>query len=205
MNNMAGLPPRDEPAALYTPWIGWAYVSLVVIFMVCASALSWPLPELAFRSDNSPVSWLSSAQLWAIGVIVARLLVEQAIPRLLGTVLLLAMVVMAFDEQFMLHELWKYGCDEWFDACRYAWVRDGPIVLVGVGGVAAAAWLHQVIPPGWARGHLWSSIALGVFALTLDLCDPVPAWSAYEEAFEVLAEAWFMACLLGLRGHNPVD
>lgn len=192
-------------AGAYAPWIGLPYILFVALFMVTATVLSWPLPEMAFRSDNSPVSWLSSAQLWAIAVIVARLLTERAVPLAAGIVLLVAMIAMAFDEQFMFHELWKYSCGDWFELCRYAWVRDGPMVLVGVGGVATAAWLHLVIPPGWARLYLWSGIALGVVALSVDLLDPLPMLTAYEEGFEVLAEAFFLACLLGLRAQKTME
>lgn len=185
-----------------TTHLGWpllTYLPVILVFMAGALFIYWPIPELAFRSDNSPVSWLSSAQLWAMAVVCLRLTVEQTVPRVLGLWLFLAMVVMSFDEQFMLHEQWKFGCQAWVSQCQYVWVRELPMLMVGFGGMATAVWLHRVVPHRLARAQLWAAIGVGVFALSMDLLHIASEWAAYEEAFEVLAEALFLSFLLGLQ------
>lgn len=193
------------PVSGYSRWVSVSYVAVVLLFMATAAALYWPMPELGFRSDNSPVSWLSSAQLWALAVIAGRLLLERALPFPLGLFLVLAMVAMAFDEQFMFHEQWKYGCSDWFELCRYSWARDAPMAMVGIGGVAATVWLHRTISPGLGRLQLWAGIGLGLLALSMDLFGLLRAMAAYEEALEVLAEACFLSCLLGLHPRSPLQ
>ena len=180
-------------------WPMAVYVPLIVIFMALAAVGAWPLPEMAFRSDNSPISWLSSAQLWSLAVIAIRLTFDRALPLALGLWLVIATAAMAFDEQFMLHEQWKYGCTDWFALCRYAWVRELPMLAVGLGGIVTALWLHASIQPGWARWQLWAAIGTGLFALSMDVLHVSDDLAAYEEGFEVLAEAIFVSCLLGLR------
>lgn len=185
-------------------WPMAIYLPSVVLFMSVAAAVNWPLPELAFRSDNSPVSWLSSAQLWALAVICVRLTGERALPFLQGLWLAFAMTVMAFDEQFMFHEQWKFGCEGWFEICRFSWVRDLPVLMVCLGGVATALWLHMTLWNRRARMQLWAAIGIGVVALSMDLHHVAAELAAYEEGFEVLAEAVFLSFLLGLRPHDEV-
>lgn len=180
-------------------WPMVIYVPLVIVFLAVAAAGAWPLPELAFRSDNSPVSWLSSAQLWSLSVIVIRLTFDRALPLSLSLWLITATAAMAFDEQFMFHEQWKYGCTGWFSLCRHAWVRELPMLAVGFGGVVTALWLHARIQPGWARRQLWAAIGTGLFALSMDMLHVADDLAAYEEGFEVLSEAIFVSCLLGLQ------
>lgn len=183
-------------------WPMIIYLPIIALFMSLAVALYWPLPELAFRSDNSPVSWMSSAQLWTLAVIAIRLTFDRALPRSLGVWLVIAMAAMAFDEQFMFHERWKYSCADWFELCRFSWVRELPMLMVGIGGFVTALWLHANVNIGWARVQLWIAIGIGLFALSMDLLHFSNDLAAYEEGFEVLAEACFVSFLLGLRPAN---
>ncbi|MGC3981118.1 MAG: hypothetical protein QM808_07670 [Steroidobacteraceae bacterium] len=179
------------------------YLLSVVLFMVIAAATSWPMPEISFRSDNSPVSWLSSAQLWAGAVISGRLLVERALPGRLALVLFSSMVLMSFDEQFMFHELWKYTCSNWFSLCKYSWMREMPMVLVAIGGVAITIWLSKALV-GWGRWLLILGVSLGMVALSKDVLGSFESIGAYEEAVEVLAEALFISSLLGIRAKREI-
>jgi hypothetical protein len=104
---------------------------------------------------------------------------------------------MAFDEQFLLHEQWKYSCHEWWNACRYRWVTEAPTILVGVVGAATVLVLHGRLPSRPAQLLLWSALAVGGLALVLDLFGwPMPL-APYEEGLEVIAEALFTGVLLG--------
>lgn len=168
-------------------------------FMVAAVIWYWPTPEFAFLSDNSPVSWLSSAQLWAIALLALRLGADRSLPVLASIWLGSAMIVLACDEQFMFHEHWKYGCHQWLSACSHRWVTEFPIIAVGVVGAATMVWLDRLLPNRLARSWLWSSLAVGGLAIIVDLFGwPTPLVRA-EEALEVIAEALFAGTLLGLR------
>lgn len=181
---------------------GIAYLLVVVGFMAVAAATSWPLPEVAFRSDNSPVSWLSSAQLWTASMLSLRLVSEGVLPRRLGGWLFVALAGLAFDEQFMFHEQWKFGCSDWFSACRYAWGMELPMLSVCVVGLGTMLVLHRVVSDLRARLQLWSAYLVGAFALFVDLSGMQWLVGLYEEGFEVISEAIFMGLLLGLRNSS---
>lgn len=83
-------------------------------------------------SDFSPAAWLSSAQLLAAAMLAFRLGIDGTLSRKLSAWLALALWVLALDEQFMLHEHWKYGCERWIAVCTYAWVRELPTLLACV-------------------------------------------------------------------------
>lgn len=182
---------------------GLLLFAAVLLFMGVAAAMYWPEPEVAFRSDQSPVSWLSSALLLSIAVLAIRQLADRGLPRWLAIWLGLAIFVLALDEQFMFHEQWKYGCTAWLEACRYAWVKEAPTLLVGIVGLLTAGVLHRALPPGRVRLVLWLALATGILALKIDLLGGDAFLAIYEEALEVLAEALFAAVLLGLSG--PAD
>lgn len=182
---------------------GACALAAALSFMAVAAMVYAPLPEVAFRSDGSPVSWLSSAQLWALGLLALQLGGQRLLPAALAGWLALAMLLMAFDEQFMWHEQWKHGCP-WGPAwCARGWVRELPMALVGALGVATAARLHRRLPAPAARATLWAAIGAGLWALLLDQTGSPAALAPYEEGFEVLAEALFGAALLGLRCTRP--
>lgn len=157
------------------------------------------MPETAFRSDRSPVAWLSSAQLWATLVMAVRLAADGVLSRRLGAWLAAAMAWLAFDEQFMLHEIWKFRCADWTSLCQSQWITELPMLLVGVLGVVTGAWLHRVLSDARARLVLWAAIVCGLFALLVDQAGIPAVLVVYEEGLEVVAEALFLGLLLGLR------
>lgn len=188
----------------FTPWPAIFTLAGALLFMALAFAWYWPTPELAFVSDNSPVSWLSSAQLWAIALVALRLGADRSLPVLASVWLASAMIVLACDEQFMLHEHWKYGCHQWFDACRsHHWVTEVPVLTVAIVGSATIAWLHHLLHDRGCRLWLWSSLAVGALAILLDFTGWPPQLARAEEALEVMAEALFAGALLGWRGAGP--
>lgn len=179
-------------------WPGVTYLLSVSVFVTSAVALYWPTPEFAFLSDQSPISWLSSAQLWALTLLALRLGMERVLPFGMAIWLGLAMVALACDEQFMLHEQWKYGCTAWWSACRIEWVTELPMMLVGGLGLLTLLALHRCMQPRPARILMWTGFAVGALALMLDLFSWGGALSRYEEGLEVLSETLFTASLLGL-------
>lgn len=174
-------------------------LTVPAVFMIIAAVRYWPAPELAFRTDDSPVAWLSSAQLWAIAILVLRLWHESTLPRSLCSWLSLAMMGMAFDEQFMLHEHWKYSCMNWLTACQLEVVREMPMILVGGLGGLTALWLHHQLPERRSRLMLWLSVLIGIFALYLRFTQRPIVMLPYKAAVLVISEALFAATLLGLK------
>ena len=173
-------------------------LSAAIIFMLLSFLFYWPSPEIAFRTDDSPVAWLSSAQLWAMAIFSLRLYQERALPRYLSAWLAIAMLIMAFDEQFMLHEHWKYHCMEWTDACSIQWVRELPMIMVALGGSATGILLHRCLSQKLARGFLWLAIAVGLFAINLRFVQEPAALLPYKAALLVLAEALFIGLMFSL-------
>jgi hypothetical protein len=190
----------DSPAGSrsFALWPALACVGIAIFFMAVAAAFYLPTPRRAFMSDGAPVPWLSSAQLWSIAMLCLVHAAQGTLSRLLSAWLCVAMLVLAFDEQFMLHEWWKFGCVQWLAACEWRVVKELPIILVAVLGVGTAFWLHRELGHRTARRWLWSAIGVGVFAVLLDL-KGVRYVGRYEEAFEVLAESLFLGMLIGLR------
>ena len=177
------------------------YIFISLLFIAGSIAIYWPLPELAFLSDNSPLSWLSSAQLWALALLTLRLTTERVLPLVLGAWLSLGMVYMAFDEQFLWHEQWKYSCVDWLALCRYSIVTNLPLELIGIAGIFTAYRLHLTLSHKNAKRFLWAAMGVGGFAIWLDLVGGFEPLQPLEEGFEVLAEALFIAMLLG--SHKP--
>lgn len=183
----------------FSMWPAILYLSISLTFIAVTIVLYWPLPKLAFLSDNSPVSWLSSAQLWALVLLAIRLNADRVLPVALGVWLSLAMLILAFDEQFMLHEHWKYGCINWMDICQYRMITEMPIMLIGIAGVYTAYRLHVILYSYRARLMLWMAICVGGFAIGLDLLGGPESLLFMEEGLEVVAEALFIGVLLGWR------
>lgn len=199
-------PTRSHPRFSLLP--GSLLLAAVVLFMGMAAAIYWPEPEVAFRSDQSPVSWLSSALLLAIAVLAIRQVADRGLPRWLAIWLGFSIFALALDEQFMFHEQWKYGCTAWLAACAHDWVREMPTLLVGVLGLLTAGVLHRALPPRGARVVLWLALVTGILALKIDLLGGDAFLAIYEEGLEVLAETFFATVLLGLSGaadqvHSP--
>lgn len=183
---------------------GLIYLAGSVLFMLIAAALYWPTPEVAFRTDDSPVAWLSSAQLWATALLVMRLWNDSKLPRALCLWLAVAMMGMAFDEQFMLHEHWKYGCLEWTRACRFGWVTELSMLLVGGLGIVTGLWLHRSVSERILRTLLWLAISVGIFAVYLRFTQRPVDLLPYKAALLVIAEALFAAFLLAMPASDQV-
>ncbi|ALT79999.1 hypothetical protein [Paucibacter sp. KCTC 42545] len=172
-------------------------------FMLLSAWLAYPAWERAFRSDASPVSWLSSALLLTLSVLSVRLLADGGLPRWLGIWLTLSMLVLALDEQFMLHELWKYRCHELSAWCEIAWVRELPMRMVGLTGAITVALMLRALPRRLTRGLLLAGITCGLWAIAVDQWPMPYPIAELEEAFEVLAESLVLAALLSVPTPAP--
>lgn len=185
----------------------------VAAYLLLSAWMLAPAWERAFRSDASPVAWLSSALLLTLSITALRLVGERALPALLGAWLTLAFAVLALDEQFMLHELWKFRCHEWTTACQYSTVREAPMLAVAVIGLFTLAWLHRALLHPGTRALLWAGLAVGWLAIAVDqwpeaqahwpsLPELPPLMATLEEGFEVVAEALVLAALLRQPGQR---
>lgn len=175
-----------------------ALLAAALAFMALSAWSYAPVWERAFRSDASPVSWLSSALLLTLAAMALRLMTDGGLPRMLGGWMATAMFVLALDEQFMFHELWKYRCEEWLALCRFEAVREAPMLGVAVVGTITIAALHRAMRSRLSRGLLWAGLAIGLWAITVDqVAMPWPI-AELEEAFEVLAEALVLAAFVSL-------
>jgi len=185
---------RPSPRSLTAFFV----VAAALGFMVLSGWSYAPAWERAFRSDASPVSWLSSALLLTLAAMALRLMADGGLPRGLGGWMAAAMLVLALDEQFMWHELWKYRCQEWAALCGIETVRELPMLAVaGVGTLTIVA-LHRAMPAGLSRRLLWAGLAVGLWAIAVDqIAMPYPI-AELEEGFEVLAEALVLAAFMTL-------
>lgn len=182
----------------------------VLIFTLISLWAYLPFWELALRSDNAPVAWLSSALLFACAAQAWTALAQHKLPRALGAVLTAALVLMALDEQFSCHEYWKYHCVEWTSLCVRAakghvhWLGDAPMVLVAIGGALLLATLHRTVASKLVRGHVVAAVTVGlVLALGVHFGHAIAALPSYvsrlEEVFEVLAQTLFLCALVELN------
>jgi len=176
-----------------------ALVLAAALGFMAISAWSYaPVWERAFRSDASPVSWLSSALLLTLAAMALRVMVDGGLPRWLGGWMAAAMFLLALDEQFMWHELWKYRCHEWTALCGVDMVRELPMLAVGSVGTLSILALHRAMPAGLSRRLLWAGLAVGLWAIAVDqIAMPYPI-AELEEGFEVLAEALVLAAFMTL-------
>lgn len=207
--------PAPQPSHPPAPHRGVAPALLAAVlgYLLLSAWMLAPAWERAFRSDGSPVAWLSSALLLTLSITALRLLGERALPRLLGAWLAVAFLVLALDEQFMLHELWKFRCHEWTAACQYSTVREAPMLAVAAIGLLTLAWLHRALLHPGTRALLWAGLAVGWLAIAVDqwpeaqahwphLPELPPLLATLEEGFEVVAEALVLAALLRQPGRK---
>lgn len=189
---MPARPPLSRPAAVA------AVLVAVVGFMAISAWSFWPVWARAFRSDASPLAWLSSALLLTLAAMALRLSADGGLPRGLGGWMAAAMLLLALDEQFMGHELWKYRCEQWTALCRFEAVRELPMLGVAVVGTWTAWALHRAMRSRLSRGLLWAGLAMGLWAIAVDqVAVPYPL-AELEEGFEVLAEALVLAAFISL-------
>ena len=208
-------PPTPPPRHRHKPHRGVAPALLAAVlgYLLLSAWVYAPAWERAFRSDASPVAWLSSALLLTLSITTLRLLGERALPRLLGAWLAVAFLALALDEQFMLHELWKFRCHEWTTACQHSTVREAPMLAVAVIGLFTLAWLHRALLHPGTRTLLWAGLAVGWLAIAVDqwpeaqahlphLPELPPLLATLEEGFEVVAEALVLGALLRQPGRK---
>ena len=189
--------PPSPPSLAPHPWVASLLLTGVAGFLLLSAALFAPSWERAFRSDASPAAWLSSALLLALAATTLRLTAERALPWRLGAWLVVSFGVLALDEQFMLHELWKFRCIEWTAACQSGWVREAPLLAVVVVGVATLAWLHRALSHRSTQALMWAGLCVGRGALAGAPGSGMPPWlEPFADVFEVLAEALVLAALL---------
>lgn len=210
---------RPTPHAFADPtppphlWVAPALLCAVLGFLLLSAWIFAPGWERAFRSDSSPVAWLSGALLLTLSITALRLTAERGLPRPLGVWLVLAFAALALDEQFMLHELWKFRCHEWTDACRWAAVREAPMLAVAVVGLITLAWLHRALLHTGTRALLWAGLTVGWLAIGVDQWPEVqahwrslpelpPLLATLEEGLEVVAEALVLGALLRQPGQR---
>ena len=170
----------------------WLHTTVLVgaalLFMAFMSWTSQPWWEYAFLSDDSAVSWLSSALLMANAAVALNLGLAGPLRPGLGVLMATALSVLSADEHFLLHERFKESVP--------GPLGDAPTALVGVGGVALLFLLNRDIKTAAARSLVFTAVAVGVFALWIDLGSPPAILARLEEGFEVLAEALFLSGLL---------
>lgn len=177
---------------------GLAPALIALGLMVIFAGMHWPFWTKSFSSDFSPAAWLSASLLLAAACLSARLGIEGVLGWRLSLWLSLALFGLALDEQFLLHERWKYGCERWLVLCAQAWVRDLPVYLVAVLGAVSLGMMFRVIADGIVRRLLVASLGVGLFALGIDLMEVSGVLGMLEEGFEVLAEALFIGALLAV-------
>lgn len=201
-HTLPGTPPTAPHA-----WVAPALLGAALGFLLLSAWLFAPSWERAFRSDNSPASWLSGALLLTLSITALRLTAERALPPPLGVWLTLAFCALALDEQFMLHELWKFRCHEWVVACQWSVVREAPMLAVAVLGLPTLAWLHGALSHRSTRCLLWAGYSVGLVAIAVDQwpnVQPHLPWPSelpdllptLEEVLEVVAETLVLAALL---------
>lgn len=188
-------------------WRTGGVLLAVTLFIAVSAWIYMPWWELAFRSDASPVSWLSGALLFACAALALQIGVQGRLSPVLAAWLAVSMLVLALDEQFLFHEYWKYHCNEWMSWCgrpaagHIDWLGDAPMMLVGILGVGTLIVLVTRIDSAIVRGQLVAAVSVGlVFALGIHYLhagDLLPAWlGRFEEVCEVYAEALFLCALL---------
>ena len=182
-------------------------LSGVALFIAISAWAYMPWWELAFRSDASPVSWLSSALLFACAALALQIGAQGGLTRGLSSWLVVSMLTMALDERFMFHEYWKYHCAEWISWCgrpsagHVDGLGDAPMALVGCVGIATLAVLYRAIDSAVVRGQMMAAVGVGVvLALGTHFGHAsglLPAWfGRFEEVFEVFAVSLFLCALI---------
>jgi hypothetical protein len=160
----------------------------ITLFMVAAVWADWPWWEYAFLSDDTPVSWLSSALLISTATAALMLTLSRSLTPTVGCCLTTALAFLSLDEQFLFHERWKEAVG--------GFLGNLPTATVGIGGVAFVAHFFRSTRSNPARYLLAGGVIVGLFALWVDLGDPPKFLARTEEGFEVLAEGFFLCGLL---------
>lgn len=186
-------------------WPALLPLVFALLFMAAAYTLYQPLWERAFRSDDSPVSWLSSVLLFANAALALRLAMERALPPRLGGLMSLGLLWCALDEQFMFHERFKFRViDPRFglEAFPGSWLAQLPLAAVVLGGAACILMflLHARSRSPAAALFMLAALAVGIFSQVVDVAGEAWGIAPFEEGLEVLAESLFLGGLLSVRG-----
>jgi hypothetical protein len=183
--------------------VSFSFLPLFIIFIVAlvfvlsTLYLYWP-SLVGFESDNTPASWFSSALLFSGIIIFIRLLIERILPIGIGLFLFSAFFVMSLDEQFMLHEYWKFiWSDKVFGHSNNSILKELPMISVGSVGFLATLFLFKILPKQSAFIML-VGFFIGAIALYIDLFADGPILQ-FEELFEIFAEVFFLSAFLGLK------
>lgn len=200
----------------HTWWVraGWVMFSVILFIGISISAYM-PWWEMALRSDNSPVSWLSSVLIFACSALALQIGIQRGTSSRYYFFLAFSLILLSLDEQFRFHEYWKFHCAEWISWCGYPlaghvdWLGDAPMMLVGIVGVVIFVKLYRSVDSSTVRKLVVASITVGVvLALGTHFGHAsglLPAWfSRFEEVFEVLSEALFFCALLEMRPPTPL-
>jgi len=171
------------------PW--WPHTAAVFAVvsgvLVLAVRTAWPLWDYAFFSDDSPVSWLSSALLAANAGVALVAAFGAPVPRRFG-LLAVALAGLAVDEQFHLHERAQ---ESFGDGIVMAYAA-----LLVSGGLASVWALGNRATTGAVRTFLLAAVGAGAMAVAVDLGVGGAAWAFTEELWEVVAETLWLCGLL---------
>jgi hypothetical protein len=182
-------------------------VGVIILFIAVSAWAYMPWWDLAFRSDNSPVSWLTSALLFACSALALQANKQNTLPKLLSIWLSCALFLLSLDEQFKFHEYWRYHCADWTSLCvrpiegKVDWLGDLPMMLVAIVGSVTLLLLYRCIQSKLARRLLITAFFVAtVFALGIHYgygSGMLSAWDKrFEEVFESLSVTLFMCALL---------
>jgi hypothetical protein len=182
-------------------------IGFVILFIVVSAWSYMPWWELAFRSDNSPVSWLTSALLFACSVLALQTNRQDTLPKSLSIWLSCSLFLLSLDEQFKFHEYWRYHCSDWISWCsrpvegKVDWLGDLPMAIVAVIGTATLIILYRCIQSKVAQRLLIAAFLVAV-VLAIGIhygyaSGILRAWDKrFEEVFESLSVALFMCAML---------
>ena len=125
-------PVPTSDTRVFAHWPARACVAAAMSLMVVAAIIYLPTPRRAFMSEGAPVPWLSTVILFLIAVLCVAHAVRGTLSRPLALWLCVAMLALAADQQFRLHEMWKTNCVEWSAACGRRVFAELPMILVAV-------------------------------------------------------------------------
>jgi hypothetical protein len=173
-------------------------LAAIPLYLAVAFAVSWPWPQVAFRSDGSPVSWLSSVLLGACATLCLALGIvrDRMFP---WWVISAGLAWMTLDEQLLLHERLKdrilYGVFAGDVDAMGRW-GNAPLLAYALGGLCVIVVLRYTLQATAARRLLAAAVGVGVASLLGNVFWPDSPLKPWEEGVEVVAEALFLAALL---------
>lgn len=177
-------------------------VIFALLMIGCSTWLRWPLWESAYFSDGSPLSWLTSVQIYSASILTVQLLINRKISVNLALWMIFSMSYLCLDEQFMLHEQWKYGCYTLTSFCKYTLIREMASLLIVCLGLPTLYLLYQRSNHLLPRRLLLTSAVVAVFSSVVDLVPEFSLFLPIEEGLEVISSAFFLSSLLQIGQVN---